>query len=119
MDLTLPTDTLPKIEFFQFVKIFKQTSTTYEKGAVLAFFDSRIKAAPVRLLIKRTNNAYIYVAYSIDEINNTLSALISVFLIGIPLIILISVAGGVSLAKMSLKTIEDITRTADEITASN
>ncbi len=73
----------------------------------------------LRILLYYTSQAQITVAYPVEEIAATLNDLFSSLLIAAPAVLLISTFGGWFLAKYSLLPIEDINRSAKEITASN
>ncbi len=117
--LELSNDSLPPYEYFQISRIFRKQNIFYDKDEVTAYFDIKINDQDSRLLIKKTRFAIVYVAYLTEDIQSTLNGLVSIFLIGIPILIVISIIGGALLAKMSLKTVEEISREANEITAKN
>ncbi len=73
----------------------------------------------LRVLLYYTSAAQITVAYPVEEIQATLNDLFSSLIIAVPGVLLISTLGGWFLAKYSLQPIEDINRSAKEITASN
>ena len=84
-----------------------------------AFADIYLKGESVRFLVKKTDNAIISIAYLLSDIKTSLWQLFITELIALPFILVISIIAGLTLSKISLKTIEDITRRADVITASN
>ena len=61
----------------------------------------------------------IYVAYPLDELEEALSNLFSIFRVLIPIAVGVSLVIGWLLAYKSLKPVDDITRAANEITAQN
>ena len=73
------------------------------------------------LRIASTQNDYvkILVAYPLDELNDVLDGIFSIFLILAPVALLISIIGGWFLAHRSLKPVDAITKTAREISAQN
>jgi two-component system OmpR family sensor kinase len=73
------------------------------------------------LRIASTQNDYvkILVAYPLEELNEVLDGIFSIFLILAPVALLISVIGGWFLAHRSLKPVDTITKTAREISAQN
>ncbi|MFZ9760843.1 MAG: ATP-binding protein [Candidatus Kapaibacteriota bacterium] len=73
----------------------------------------------LRLYRKKTAKAFITVGYSLEEIDSTLYELFNALLIGFPIVLFISTLGGFILARISLKPIDDLSRSAREITASN
>jgi len=83
------------------------------------FSDTEINGQSVRLLVKRTDNAIYSIGYIMSDIELTMNKLFAIQIIAFPFILIISVIGGLFLSKFSLRTIDDITVTADEITAKN
>ncbi len=73
----------------------------------------------IRLAALNTKFYDIRVAYPEDEITDVLQNLFSIFLLLIPVVFVISVVGGFFLAKKSLRPVDEITRTARKITATN
>lgn len=73
------------------------------------------------LRIASTQNDYvkILVAYPLEELNEALDGIFSIFLILAPVALLISVIGGWFLAHRSLKPVDMITKTVREISAQN
>ncbi|MDQ1266696.1 MAG: Histidine kinase [Bacteroidota bacterium] len=83
------------------------------------YLDIYLQKHKVRMLTKRTDDAVISVAYSVEEIDKTMKELFNLLMFSIPFILLVSSLGGMTLSKLSLKSIDNITRIADEITAKN
>lgn len=73
----------------------------------------------IRLAVLKSEYLDIGVAYPLEEINHALSDLFRILILLTPLALLISIAGGVFLAGRSLKPIDYIVKTANEITAGN
>lgn len=73
----------------------------------------------IRLAAMNTKFYEIRVAYPVEEINDVLQNLFSIYLVLIPIVLAISVFGGYFLAKQSLRPVEEITQTARKITATN
>ena len=71
----------------------------------------------LRLFVKRTNNAVISIGYTSSVIENQLRQLFISLLVAFPLILVVSIAGGFFLAKISLRPVDEITQSANEITA--
>ncbi len=73
------------------------------------------------LRIASTQNDYvkILVAYPLEELNEVLDGIFSIFLVLAPVALLISVIGGWFLAHRTLKPVDTITKTAREISAQN
>lgn len=83
------------------------------------FSNLNITGEDVRFLVKRTEHAIVSVAYTISDVQATLNQLFMIQLIALPVVLLISLLGGLILSKLSLKPIDQITKTADDITAKN
>lgn len=80
---------------------------------------TRVLNTDIRLLIKRTERAVISVGYVLNDLRATLNKLFMIQLIALPFILLISIVGGWILSTFSLRPIDQIAKTADEITATN
>lgn len=75
---------------------------------------------PVRVATTSTSNRLeMYVAYPLEELESALENLFRIFRFLIPIAVLISLGVGWVLAYQSLKPVDEITRTANEITAQN
>ena len=81
--------------------------------------DVTIGEKDIRLYIKKTDQAIISVGYTFDEINSTLNGLFSMMIIAFPLALGLSALGGYFLSKLSLRRVDKIVSTADEITGTN
>lgn len=79
----------------------------------------KIQNIEIRLLVKKTKNAVLSVGYVLSDIQNTLNQLLMIQMIAFPFILIVSIIGGWLLSTASLRPIDIITRTADEITARN
>lgn len=73
----------------------------------------------LRVASTSTRSNRIYVAYPLAELSELLEKLFSIFLILIPITLAISIAGGWFLAYKSLNPVDNITKTAQQITAHN
>jgi heavy metal sensor kinase len=73
----------------------------------------------VRTAVTRDRNFTILVGYPLEELQDALENLYSIFLILIPVAMLLSILGGWYLANKSLKPVMDVTRRAQRITAEN
>ncbi len=73
----------------------------------------------LRLLLYTSPTVQISVGYPVSEIEGTLTDLFSSLVIALPGVLLLSTLGGWFLAKYSLQPIDDITRSAKDITAHN
>lgn len=73
----------------------------------------------LRLLLYNSPTVQISVGYPVSEIEGTLKDLFSSLVIALPGVLLLSTIGGWFLAKYSLQPIDDITKSAQDITAHN
>lgn len=73
----------------------------------------------LRLFVYRTVAVQISVGYPVNEIETTLGDLFSLLLVAIPCVLIVSLIVGWLLARYFIQPVEDITRTAHEITAHN
>jgi heavy metal sensor kinase len=73
----------------------------------------------IRLAVSQNDFVKIYVAYPLEDLNQVLGNLFSIFLVLAPIALAISVVGGWFLAHTSLKPVDHLTRTVREITAQN
>jgi two-component system OmpR family sensor kinase len=73
----------------------------------------------IRLAVSQNDFVKIFVAYPLEDLNQLMGNLFSVFLILAPLALLFSVVGGWFLAHQSLKPVDTLTKAARQITASN
>ncbi|MBS1912168.1 MAG: heavy metal sensor histidine kinase [Bacteroidetes bacterium] len=73
----------------------------------------------IRVAVARSRSAVIVVAYPITEMESLLKQFFSFLIILGPAVLLLSSIGGWFLARASLHPVDEITRTAKDITASN
>jgi len=73
----------------------------------------------LRVASTSTKNIHIYAAYPLSELRDVLDNLFSIFLILVPIALALSIGGGWFLSNKSLKPVDEITRTAQQITAHN
>ena len=85
----------------------------------LGFENIELNNDQLRLLVNKSDNAVITIAYTVKEVRNTLRELFSFLLLSVPVILVVSFVGGMFLSKLSLKPVDRITNTAKEITAKN
>jgi len=83
---------------------------------VLRTFD-KFGGHKIRLAVLKSEYLTIGVAYPLDEVNHAMTNLFRIFVLLIPIPLLISIIGGIFLAGRSLKPVDDIVKTAREITA--
>ncbi|MFC2130628.1 sensor histidine kinase [Bacteroidota bacterium] len=94
-------------------------SLVADKGHRIFFDNVIIGKQKLRLLINRNEYSHISIAYTVRDVQETLESLFSSMLLAVPFILLVSIAGGIFLSKMSLRPVDKITKTANEITATN
>ncbi|MFH1049843.1 MAG: carbapenam-3-carboxylate synthase domain-containing protein [bacterium] len=100
---------------------------TYQSGKVknspynqFTFYDNVIIGKEkLRLFVNRNEYSIITIAYTVRDVQNTLQSLFSAILLAVPIIFFVSIMGGIALAKMSLKPVDKMTKTANDITARN
>jgi len=126
----LETDSLPFIcsknvdDFFDTL-IYKSTDSLFNASSDIeikkagVFSDIILNGEKVRLLVKVTDNAIISVGYVLSDIELTMNKLFVIQMIAFPFILLISIIGGLILSKISLRSIDEITKRADDISATN
>lgn len=83
------------------------------------FASIKLNGKDVRLHVKRSDEAIISLGYTLDDVKYTLNGLLDMLLIAVPLILVVSVSGGIMLTNLSLRSIDDITTSAQKITANN
>ena len=96
------------------------TEIVHRAGSDVSFFaDSKVEGKSIRLFVKTHQNATIVVGYTVEGIVSTLEELFLSLLIGTPIVMVLLVGFGLLLTKFSLKSVDDITKSANEITAKN
>ncbi len=86
---------------------------------ILLVNTSEFRNVSLRLAVTQNERMKIYVAYPLEELNEVLDNLFSHFLILAPIAVLLSIALGWFLANKSLKPVDEMTKTARDITAQN
>lgn len=81
--------------------------------------NSKVLNTDIRLMVKRTQQAIISVGYVASDIQNTLNQLFFIQMVAFPFVLIISILGGWVMSSISLRPIDLIAKTADEITAKN
>lgn len=97
---------------------------TYDERSANDKLDSvftylNLQKQQVRLLVKKTEHAIISVAYSMSDIQSNLNELFAIQIIAFPLVLLLSVIGGLVLSRLAMRTVDQITMAADEISEKN
>lgn len=73
----------------------------------------------VRLLVKKTPHAIISVGYSMSDIQSNLNELFAIQILAFPLVLILSIIGGLVLSRLAMRTVDQITLAADEISEKN
>jgi len=73
----------------------------------------------IRVAIARSRSAYIVAGYPIGDLQSLLEEFFSTLVLLAPVVLLLSTIGGWFLAKAALRPVDEIMRTAQDITASN
>jgi heavy metal sensor kinase len=79
----------------------------------------RNEQLPVRVAIARSMTLRIAAAYPVDEVQSVIDDFLRTLMLVVPGVLLISILGGWFLSKASLHPVDEITRSAKDITASN
>ncbi|CUS99839.1 sensor histidine kinase [Candidatus Chrysopegis kryptomonas] len=90
-----------------------------ETNQIFLFTVDKFNSHKIRLAVLKSEYLQLGVAYPIDEIDHALANLFRILVLLIPVALLISIVGGIFLAGRSLKPVDDIVKTAREITAGN
>ena len=107
----LGSDTMMRL--VRAARVHEQSDTTS------AYHTIRIKDEPVRVARAHNERFDVYVGYPVTDIEESLTSVRSSFYIGIPLALMISIFGGLWLARKALRPMEQIADTAREIGAKN
>ncbi len=86
---------------------------------IFLFTLDKFNSHKIRLAVLKSEHLQLGVAYPIDEIDHALANLFRILIFLIPIALLVSILGGIFLASRSLKPVDDIVKTAREITAGN
>jgi heavy metal sensor kinase len=79
----------------------------------------RSEPEQVRVAIARSRSVRIAAAYPVDEVQSVIDDFLRTLMLVVPGVLLISILGGWFLSKASLHPVDEIARSAQEITASN
>lgn len=114
-----PFDTIyvPARDRDSIIQLSMEVPQTIKIDSILT--TTKIMNTEIRLLIKKTNQAVISVGYILNDMYATLKRLFTIQVIALPFILLISIVGGWVMSTVSLKPINIIIKTADEITEKN
>ena len=86
---------------------------------ILLVSKTEFKNVSLRLAVTQNERMKIYVAYPLEELNEVLDNLFSSFLFLVPIAVLLSIGLGWFLASKSLKPVDEMAKTARDITAQN
>ena len=81
--------------------------------------DGKPKDETLRVALAKSRSALIAVAYPYDELQSSLDDFLQTLMLLIPAVLLVSTIGGWFFARASLHPVDELARTAQEITASN
>ncbi len=90
-----------------------------EKNQIFLLTLDKFNSHKIRLAVLKSEYIQLGVGYPIDEIDHALANLFRILVLLIPASLLISILGGIFLAGRSLKPVDEIVKTAREITAGN
>lgn len=100
-------------------KLLPFYNTIVEKEGSKVFSYDSINGQKLRIYATRSAEAQITVGYTLTEIEDTLSDLFGLLKLVLPLALLLAIVGGYFLARYSLRQVDVITHSAQEITAHN
>ncbi len=81
--------------------------------------DGKPKNQSLRVALAKSRSALLVIAYPFDELQSSLDDFLKTLMWLIPAVLFISTLGGWFFARASLQPVDEITRTAQDITASN
>lgn len=117
LSASLGTDTL------QLSKEFLQTADTSEILSTLTRTligpDGKPKQHTIRVALAKLRSVILVVGYPYDEVQASLDDFLQTLMLLIPVVLLVSTIGGWFFARASLRPVDELTRTAQDITASN
>lgn len=109
-DLLYRSPSLGK-EFIRYINIpYKSIDVVYARDE---------EGTDIRLAVTQNDYVKIFVAYPLEDLNDVLGNLFSIFLILTPVALAVSLIGGWFLAHQSLKPVDSLTRTARKISLQN
>ncbi len=103
---------------YDYMPLYIYKPAKYKQGDSL-FIDAQIENSTIRVFILQRDNYTIAVGYSLDNVYAVLNIILNFFLMGFPVILILSSVGGYFLAKFSMKPIDKLATAASDITASN
>ncbi len=117
LSASLGTDTL------QLSKEFLQSADTSEILSTLTRTligpDGKPKQHTIRVALAKLRSVILVVGYPYDEVQASLDDFLQTLMLLIPVVLLVSTIGGWFFARASLRPVDELTRTAQDITASN
>jgi len=96
---------------------YDDKGSTDKLDSVFTYYN--LQKQQVRLLVKKTQHAIISVGYSMSDIQSNLNELFAIQILAFPLVLLLSVIGGLVLSRLAMRTVDQITMAADEISEKN
>lgn len=100
------------------IKLTYDDSASGDKlDSVFTYYN--LQKQQVRLLVKKTQHAIISVGYSMSDIQSNLNELFAIQILAFPLVLILSIIGGLVLSRLAMRTVDQITLAADEISEKN
>ena len=81
--------------------------------------DGKVRQQSIRVAMAKSRSVLLLIAYPFDELQSSLDDFLKTLMWLIPAVLFISTIGGWFFARASLQPVDEITRTAQDITASN
>lgn len=94
-------------------------SVSAEEGEITLMTVDKFAFHKIRLAVLKSKHLIIGVAYPLDEVEHAITNLFEIFIFLLPFALIFAILGGTFLAGRSLKPVNDIVKTAEEITAGN
>ncbi|CUU10414.1 HAMP domain-containing protein [Candidatus Kryptobacter tengchongensis] len=94
-------------------------SVSAQEGEITLMTVDKFAFHKIRLAVLKSKHLIIGVAYPLDEVEHAITNLFEIFIFLLPFALIFAILGGTFLAGRSLKPVNDIVKTAEEITAGN
>ena len=117
LSASLGTDTLQLTD--DFLQSADTAVTLSTLSRVVKDSEGRLQQHTVRVALAKLRSVVLVVAYPYDEVQASLDDFLKTLMLLIPVVLLISTIGGWFFARASLRPVDELTRTAQDITASN
>lgn len=117
LSASLGIDTLQLTE--DFLQSADTAVTLSTLSRVVKDSEGRLQQHTVRVALAKLRSVVLVVAYPYDEVQASLDDFLKTLMLLIPVVLLVSTIGGWFFARASLRPVDELTRTAQDITASN